>query len=1695
MSQKSIVRTTTAARDRRFQMDLQQHTRRMGWGVPMKPIKNKDGTSNDDDQSSVGARSMNHKKMKSNRPKMPTLHRASSSNHHNLSHPNHGTLDESAGNAKVTDNDPTDQNGDKWWAAEFSDGLADLQGPAAPLPPTGSNLVAEMVEAGMSDDDLLIGMDVNFNKSMPLPGISSQDTDPSSNDGNNGDPPEFFSALDVLDQQLQQKGQQPDSLDTPSAAGATADAYDPTLVASPSSLVSPDHESSANTPAFKLEQMVDAALFASWRSLPWQSRVCPRTLEERESVRLLASLVQERRRMGSWVIGQNRLAMSSAQTEDLRFSKWVREERARVREEEETEVKRVQAFEQAESVRAKIFEVTERERVEKEVEAKERSRVCLGTFIACHKILQYARQIYVGDSLSQEAVDAEKARQSLLAIEENGRVSSHISTEQARASSIFETERERVFEAEMRQAHKTNGLWAAAIARSTNISNQEDEDAFRSWGDEVARVDSADVEETERVQSWETLQTAIMKAARANVLRLLAPDTAVVDYEDEMDRSKYYCGAFKSRSREEKSKFTKQRYLAAKEAGATRRKWKNALAKWRESTLTVHEKRRAHEKDRIMANLSQETDRVTKRVKQEADRVSFAWDRECQRVQRWRETEQSYVNDLLAEWARGSDDGDRAFKQVAQKAFDELEGGRNKVLARKLQNDFFANELTTQLNLQLAKEAERVESREKTENENVSEFESAQLLMVMGVSEQLTKIASNLYLAFTKEIVEGNIKTSPDVMSSDVSNFAKQERGRIGVSYRIETERVAKACVEEERVVTAEVARLTEFASDEYAKESGNVKEWRKVLFVWSDELHAALLAGNTTWFEDQQKTMTNELLRIWGSDVFKQGLELPEPPNPESEENADLLVQYSALNSMAHGESAEDRVIRRNAGAVEESEKKSSNNKKKGKKAAAAKETKLVVVTKTRTVTKQVEVPQPTGDDGIGKQISVYWPEEEEWFGGVVDDFSDDAGGWHVTYEDGDEEWIENDSAAMNKDWKWVDLGFVEQEVEEQYEVEEEVEVDVEDDEHGEDDYGEDAYDDEEEQVSGDAAAAAAATTAHENIFECDEIQLNAWRCKSTILMLEARLEILNKEVARQGVIRSDVLQDLVEQLVKSMEAKHAECLSNFNQVCVLERTRVLERNTNESARVSNRQAMELKSWEQFVTAIELMTRNNFSYSENIVNQLLSWQTTAFANVKEGHIKNLRKLLKEDEKQAIDGSTYRYQDFKVLHGSNVSAIAAQGSEYMGLLDSVWISFEGSVSKKEKALADFGAGLATDLKSKADAAIANSKELCDSLSLIVESSSGGSLEDLRGVADRLNASLGEFNNRELLASLEEAEKSILAMVEENAAAGKKQSELLAVDANELSAKLGAGVDGVGVMGELVGSIVVAAREKLAAEREKEQTRYAKCETLIKEKLEVLEREVRFEGNKKVNSQKMLFEKHDEARNMLLKEDCDGFDAGAEEFKQSVVSVVGNSNLEEQKKVIDRILFGRKECLEGVASLAKQTLLDELNRQNLLIVGWIEEHVGELRKLWSDYESSYEELKTEWEAQESTWLEKRDSELKTTGEYQAKKFEENVEKKVAEGSALAEQLSTVDEKRLGLAVIRGVKDNISKCEEDFKAGIKGLQQKISDAVAAEESNMSAARERAQTEEKERLEAAQRAAQEQAAAAAAAPPAEP
>ena len=354
---------------------------------------------------------------------------------------------------------------------------------------------------------------------------------------------------------------------------------------------------------FKMSQMVDAALFASWKALPWQTRVCPMALEERESVRLLASMVSEARRIRQWTKVQNELAMDAAQREDKRFAGWLMEERRRVREIEEREEKRVREREEEEKVVVEEGERREEERV-KVMEEEERVRTANWIVREFWEVKKAAEECYdasLPDPVTSTPnldtanrlihIKREEARFSKKIHDEGMKAALLAATERSKAQEIHESERDRVGTQDYEHARKTNAVWAAEVARATGEANGEDDEARRRWMEEKGRVEKEDVGEKGRVEAWETLQYKVMRAAMANVLRLLAPDTSVVDFEDEVEKSKYYCGAYKKRCKLQKGKFQKQRYLAEQEARSTSKRWLGALRKWRDASIDVHEKR------------------------------------------------------------------------------------------------------------------------------------------------------------------------------------------------------------------------------------------------------------------------------------------------------------------------------------------------------------------------------------------------------------------------------------------------------------------------------------------------------------------------------------------------------------------------------------------------------------------------------------------------------------------------------------------------------------------------------------------------------------------------------------------------------------------------------------------------------------------------------------------------------------------------------------------------------------------------------------------------------------------------------------------------------------------------------------------------------------------------------------------------
>ena len=155
MSKTAVKRVTTAQKDRKFQMDLQQHTRRMGWGVPMKPVP----IHLPDDENSVYSKASKKGRMKGKgRPKMPKLHRASSAEKFEA-HPNHGTLDSSAKQA-APDLDDLKQDGKPWWEGAMASHGGGVEPSSAPLPPTSSSAISSAMEEFDTEKDEILNMEI-----------------------------------------------------------------------------------------------------------------------------------------------------------------------------------------------------------------------------------------------------------------------------------------------------------------------------------------------------------------------------------------------------------------------------------------------------------------------------------------------------------------------------------------------------------------------------------------------------------------------------------------------------------------------------------------------------------------------------------------------------------------------------------------------------------------------------------------------------------------------------------------------------------------------------------------------------------------------------------------------------------------------------------------------------------------------------------------------------------------------------------------------------------------------------------------------------------------------------------------------------------------------------------------------------------------------------------------------------------------------------------------------------------------------------------------------------------------------------------------------------------------------------------------------------------------------------------------------
>jgi len=1482
MSRRNVKRVGMREREDKYQKDLQQHSRRMGWGVPVKTKQHKVKRKPKGKRGGKG---------KGKLAEMPILHRASSSN---TVHPNHGTLDSSA--KKSVDQRLNGKGeGGPWWENEFNSSRNPSPTPCStapkttPLPPPSTtdsmlgvtiraNLPASPAEQDTANTER--GNIVAFNPKDPLPDIAPSPSNPKSAPGAKcevSDDYENDSAFD--DDEGTTALDDPDiindtgSIDTKAALQMVA-SNDPDNndKAEVRMTETSQQASDVSMQEFKLSQMVDAALFASWKALPWQTRVCPMALEERESVRLLAAMVQEARRIRQWTKGQNEMAMDAAQREDKRFANWLMEERGRVREQEERETQRVQAYEENRLAKVQEFEARENARVSK-VEELERTRMANWAIKEFWDVYNATMEAYEA-SLPKEgsnfrfkrAVDTavrlthlkrEEARFSKEMHKEDMRLTMNGAQERATSQEIHEAEKDRVATEDYEHMRKTNAFWAAEIARATGEANMEDEEARERWLEEKSRVETEDKEEKGRVEAWETLQYKVMKAAMANVIRLLAPDTAVVDFEDEVEKSKYYTGAYKKRCKLQKNKFQKQRYLAAKEAESTSKRWLGALKKWRQASVDVHERRRNYEKERVETHMQEEVDRINDMRRKEQDRVAYAWDRECQRVTKWREHEKELFKDLATEWRRENTEGEKFLHEVVQECGGNVANADNIIEERIKAAGKEHVELLNDVKKGMEGVAEKGTEREREEREKVREFEGAQLLMVLGVSEQLTKIAGDSIVKFgeSTEVKEATFIAAESAVSEEIDRFAKSENTRISAAYRMETERASKRAREEGVILEREWEKVEGNLKKSCDEMNTRTEVFTEEMLAWANERGSDLKAKTDQRKEEGEQVTTNELLRMFGQEGFKKGMDCEEVPKPGK------------------------KMIRR-------------------------------IITKTKTVQKD-----PENEEAKGKRVEVFWESEDAWFEGKVDAYGEQ--GYHVAYDDGDEEWV----ATSSKNYRFLDK------VDAQEDYEEEIE----------------------EEVDSNGIEGPVSTE-----------ELHAWRVKCTLGLCKVYNDIIDKELERQAICLKGFIDDKMEGVMKVTaegQQRAAKWLYDAMVSAKVVRGEVLD---NESTRVNNRLNHELKDWGNYVSATTLTVRNNLNYIHGLRSSFNEWVNNVHYKQRSDGIATVRDLCKtcDEGMKDIDGDVLKH--LKIIEKqfqTDTEGVArkAEGKVH----EEVNVVLAKIEEEKGKRLEVIKA-LASEVTSSLENEQNEHDQTVQRVKVEVEKASAG---ELRSVGDSLSRVMDPGDLAGAVSKVKSrASQTCDEVVQELFSFAEKRKENLEALKDEVKG----GVDDHAVKAtEKIRGVLSGCGKQL-------DDKFNNTASLVNDSLKVSEDKIGGLCKERSGNVKARVQKYELQITLSLNEDLEALKVHGSEFQAVVKSCPGNCDVEEELKVIESVNQRRKQGLKELEASTKRVMSEEINKEDLTVNKHNEEHSKDLRKIWEDFTNNWKTLR---EKIEVVWKEK------------------------------------------------------------------------------------------------------------------------
>ena len=431
-----------------------------------------------------------------------------------------------------------------------------------------------------------------------------------------------------------------------------------------------------------------------------------------------------------------------------------------------------------------------------------------------------------------------------------------------------------------------------------------------------------------------------------------------------------------------------------------------------------------------------------------------------------------------------------------------------------------------------------------------------------------------------------------------------------------------------------------------------------------------------------------------------------------------------------------------------------------------------------------------------------------------------------------------------------------------------------------------------------------------------------------------------------------------------------------------------------------------------------------------------------------------LRGVLQEEVKATNDAKDHRQQDVEVKFGEGLNLVGGLIEDKLAEVGKSCEKFIGEVES-----------IQTEVLKEACKVI--DEALAEGAEFVKAGKSKASVADgelQAGASDvkRMKALLADIKTSvemygdptKYISSLEAAESKVGKMLDSGEQKANKEFE-------EFSATLD-GVDEdvtddvaevweVSAFEEVCAEAKTSVQRKMDEGKEKEVTRFRASEVMLSERVEGLVRAVEQEVMDMSGKQEIVC-----AQDVKRLESAEGIHASgltmlAEEFKGVCTAHAGNAEVEEQVKVIDALLLDRKSRISGMVTVGGQVLNDEKNRQQVAVKGWLSEHVGEMRKLWSDHVDLYKEHSEKIESEDSEFVKAKFDALDAKVEGSVGEVREGVAKALEVCKSSCKQVGGNKETAAALESVAKMKEMVAKSAAKVADDLGRMAEKIEGVI--------------------------------------------